>query len=94
MKTKSYLHHGCMISPLVTLRIIKTMKRNPLKVHSARNFYSTPSVVKRHMKLLEELGIIEIVPMIYINGNKKIQVKKEVKGYKLKLNEVKDGKRL
>lgn len=68
----------------VLMSIFKRMKREPLKVFIAKDFFRSEISKRRvYFNILIALGIIEQVPMIYFCGIHK-SIKRNVKGYKFK----------
>ena len=74
------------IKPSTVVWIHKKMLKKPIKVWLKLEFSNAYPKKKweleNHMKLLIDLGLIEIVPARYYCGNK-MRTRRDVKGYKL-----------
>jgi len=63
----------------------KTYKRllqEPLKTFVVKDFGDNYSHTRKHLNCLKDLGLVEIVPVIYVVRGKSI-IKTDIKGYRL-----------
>lgn len=68
------------------IRVFKEFKMNSMKVFVISDFKvggSSSYFREKYLNTLKTLGIIEEVPAIYYAGNK-MQIRKTVKGYRIK----------
>jgi len=82
IKQKKQFGYRIMLNSLSLISLYSKFKRNPNRVFIRRDFLSDTPSIRSHLKVLQQLDLIELVPVKYYCGAK-YRNGRRIKGYRL-----------